>query len=218
MTTTPGKRPVIGVVGATGAVGRELVSILLERGVPPERIRAFASERSAGRSLRCDDAGSLVVESIEPGTYAGLDVVLLAIGADAARTAAIEARDAGCIVIDNSSAFREDPDVPLVVPEVNGDLLEECAGPCIVANPNCSTILALMAIAPIHHEAGLRRVSIATYQAVSGAGLAAMEELEEQARSHVAGTPLKSEALPSPALFNVFPHESAVDATGFNLE
>ena len=218
MTAWSGQSPVIGVVGATGAVGREMVAILLERGVSPERIRAFASERSAGRALPCGDAGSLVVETLEAGTFAGLDVAMLAIGADAARTAAIEARDAGCVVIDNSSAFRDDPEVPLVIPEINGVRLEDCPGPCIIANPNCSTILAMMVIEPIHRAVGVRRVSIATYQAVSGAGMAAMDELEQQARDHVAGQPLRAEALPSPALFNVFPHESTIDATGFNLE
>ena len=217
--TPSNAHPVIGVIGATGAVGREMLTILAERGVAAERIRCFASERSVGRELEFGDRSrSLVVEALHPDVFADLQVALLAVDAEQARDLAPTARDAGCVVIDNSSAFRNDPDVPLVIPEVNGEELAGFGTSGIIANPNCSTIIALMAIAPIHHAVGIRRVSVATYQAVSGAGAAAMDELERQARDHVAGRPILSEALPSPAFFNVFPHESPLDADGFNGE
>ncbi len=217
--TPSSPHPVIGVFGATGAVGREMLSILAERGAPVEGIRCFASERSVGRELEFGDRNrSLVVEAFRPGVFADLQIALLAVDAERARELAPAARDAGCVVIDNSSAFRNDPTVPLVIPEVNRDQLADFGESGIIANPNCSTIIALMAIAPIHRAARIRRASVATYQAVSGAGAAAMEELEQQARDHVAGRALRSEALPSPAFFNVFPHESGLDADGFNRE
>jgi aspartate-semialdehyde dehydrogenase len=205
------------VVGATGVVGRELLSILAKRGIAAEFVRCIASERSAGTRIPWQGE-DLEVHALDRMALSGLDVVFFAAGAECARAWAPTAVEAGCVVIDNSSAFRADPSVPLVVPEVNGNILDDLEGAGVIANPNCSTIIALMAVAPIHRAAGIRRMSIATYQAVSGAGGRAMDELERQAREHAAGEPLTVDALPSQALFNVFCHESPVGSDGFNEE
>lgn len=207
----------IGVVGATGAVGRELLAILEERDVDPGSIRCIASPRSAGSELPYRD-DRLPVRTIGPESFDGLDAVLFASGAESARRWAAAALEAGCLVIDNSSAFRSDPAVPLVVPEINGDLLSGTPSPGIVANPNCSAVIATMAVAPIHRATGITRLGVTTYQSVSGAGTAAMRELERQSRQHAAGEPLTCEVFPSPALFNVFSHESAIDDDGHNEE
>lgn len=207
----------IGIVGATGAVGREMLAILERMQMPTGSIRCLASERSAGTMIPYPDE-DLQVQLLQEDSFAGLDVVLLAASADISRTWAPVAVAQGTIVIDNSSAFRADPNVPLVIPEVNPDTLADFKAPGIIANPNCSTIIALMAVAPIHRVAKIQRMSVATYQAVSGAGAAAMAELEQQAREHAAGEQLTSESLPSQALFNVFCHESPIGPDGFNEE
>jgi aspartate-semialdehyde dehydrogenase len=204
------------LVGASGAVGREMLSILAQAGVAAQDMHLFGS-RSAGSSIPYGGS-ELVVADLAGNSFDDVDVVLFAAGADVAREWAPRAVDAGATVIDNSSAFRGDPDVPLVVPEVNPEALHSFVAPGIIANPNCSTIIALMGTAPIHRRAPITRMSIATYQAISGAGASAMSELDRQAVDHVAGDPLTVEALPSQALFNVFSHESRIGKDGFNEE
>ncbi|REF35828.1 aspartate-semialdehyde dehydrogenase [Thermasporomyces composti] len=168
----------IGVLGATGQVGSVMRQLLVERAFPVDEIRFFASARSAGRTLPWRDT-TVVVEDAETADYSGLDLVLSSAGADASRRLAPRIAAAGAVVIDNSSAWRMDPDVPLVVSEVNPHALDAIPKG-IVANPNCTTMAAMPVLAPLHREAGLRRLVVSTYQAVSGAGGAGVRELEEQ--------------------------------------
>ncbi len=207
----------IGVIGATGVVGHEMLTILDERGVDSDRVHCIASSRSAGLTLPYGK-DHLTVGTLEDTVFEDLDVALFAAGPETARTWAGRAVSMGCVVIDNSSAFRDDPDIPLVIPEINGNLLDGFKSPGIVASPNCSTTIAMMAAAPIHRLAGIRSMSVTTYQSVSGAGAEAMEELEQQIRQHAAGEPITNRVLPSRALLNVFNHESSIDADGFNEE
>jgi aspartate-semialdehyde dehydrogenase len=168
----------VGVVGATGQVGGVMLRLLVERGFPIDELRVFASARSAGTKL--DVAGeTLVIEDADEASYAGLDVALFSAGKYASRALAPKVTAAGAIVIDNSSAWRMDPDVPLVVAEVNPDALDEMRKG-IIANPNCTTMVAMPVLQPLHALAGLTAVRVASYQAVSGAGLAGVEELDAQ--------------------------------------
>lgn len=208
--------PRIAVVGATGAVGREALAILAERGCPADRILALASARSAGRKLAFGETEVEVAELTDASLHAA-EVAIFAASSDIARAFAPNAADAGVICVDNSSAFRMDPAVPLVVPEINADAL--AGGPRLVANPNCSTIILLVGLEPIRKAFGIEHVVVSTYQAVSGAGIAAMEELEQQARAFAEGRPIEPGVFPQQCLFNVFIHESAIDPeTGMNTE
>jgi aspartate-semialdehyde dehydrogenase len=168
----------IGVVGATGQVGVAMRQILLERGFPAEEVRFFASARSAGTVLPFGDR-EVVVEDASTADPSGLDVALFSAGATTSRALAPKFADAGAVVVDNSSAFRMDPDVPLVVSEVNPHAIAD-ARKGIIANPNCTTMVAMPALKPLHDEAGLLRLVVATYQAVSGSGVAGVEELADQ--------------------------------------
>jgi aspartate-semialdehyde dehydrogenase len=168
----------VGVVGATGQVGGVMLSVLDQRQVPVDELRLFASARSAGRRISWRGT-ELAVEDAEGADYRGLDVVLMSAGAATSRRLAPTIAAAGPVVVDNSSAWRMDPDVPLVVPEVNPAALADVSKG-IVANPNCTTMVAVVALAPLHRRAGLRRLVAATYQAVSGAGLAGVAELHGQ--------------------------------------
>jgi aspartate-semialdehyde dehydrogenase len=170
----------IGVVGATGQVGGVMLSVLSERQFPVDELRLFASARSAGRTLRFGDR-EVTVEDAAAASYDGLDVVLMSAGGGTSRELAPRVADAGAIVVDNSSAWRMDPDVPLVVPEVNAHALDEIPKG-IVANPNCTTMVAMPVLKPLHLAAGLRSLVVTSYQAVSGAGLAGTAELDEQVR------------------------------------
>src|SRR5689334_24928765 len=168
----------VAVVGATGVVGREMLRTLERRGFPAKRVVALASERSAGKKLEYR-GGTLAVETLGPKSFAGVDIALFSAGASTSKEFAPIAASAGAVVIDNSSAWRMDPDVPLVVPEVNpGALAERKKG--IIANPNCSTIQMVVALKPLHDVARVRHIVVSTYQATSGKGLAAMEELKTQ--------------------------------------
>lgn len=206
----------IGIVGAFGLVGREALSILADRGVPIECVRAFGSARSAGTVIPYRD-GQLTIAELREGSLSGCDVAFFCTDADTARAHIPAANASGVRVVDNSSAYRLDPETPLVVPEVNGHLLDD--GPMLVANPNCSTILLLLGVEPVRRAFGVRAVIASTYQAISGAGRAAVEELFTQTRAALDGkTPMPS-AFPVPCAFNVFPHESEVDPeTGLNVE
>jgi aspartate-semialdehyde dehydrogenase len=207
----------VGIVGATGVVGTELLLILSERGWPVARLALFASDRSAGGEVTWNGA-SIPLETLHIDAFAEFDIVFFAADAEISRQWAPVARDAGALVIDNSSAFRDAEEVPLVVPEVNGEVLRDVALPAIIANPNCSAIIALMAVAPIHRLAGIERMVISTYQAASGAGAAMMAELEQQAHDYAHGRPLRCDVAGRPFLFNVFCHESPVDDDGMNAE
>src|SRR5271165_7600676 len=172
----------VGVFGATGQVGAVMRSILAERSFPTDGVRFFASRRSAGRTLMWDGEDSeIVVEDATSADFAGIDIALFSCGAKASLELAPRVAAAGAIVIDNSSAWRMDPDVPLVVPEVNREALGSIRKG-IVANPNCTTMVAMPVLKPLHDRAGLRRVVVATYQACSGAGLEGVAELDEQAQ------------------------------------
>jgi aspartate-semialdehyde dehydrogenase len=209
--------PAVAVVGATGAVGEELLTLLEQRGFPARSVRVFASPRSAGRTLRALGR-DVVVEPLAPGCFDGVDVAFFSASAGVSREWAPQAVASGAWVVDKSSAFRMDPRCPLVIPEVNGDELDALQAPAIVAVPNCSTIIALVAVTPLHREAGVARMVASTYQAASGAGAAAMAELEQQAHEFAAGKPYTTAIFGRQYLFNVFSHNSAVGADGQNDE
>ena len=212
----------VAVVGATGAVGAEFLALLAERAIPLGRLRLLASPRSAGRRIDVPGVGTCTVEALSESSLAGADIVFLCAGSEISRMCAPAAIRGGAWAIDNSSAFRADPEALLVLPEVNGESLDAAAldgrGPRIVAVPNCSTIIALLAVSPLRTLGRVGRMVVSTYQAVSGAGAAAMAELEQQARDWAGGQPLRSPIFGRPALFNVFSHNSAVSADGSNAE
>ncbi|MFO7305537.1 MAG: aspartate-semialdehyde dehydrogenase [Gammaproteobacteria bacterium] len=208
--------PVVAIIGATGAVGAEMVRCLEKRRFPLSSLRLFASARSAGQ--RVDYAGqSLVIEELREEALTGIDIALFAAGGAISRRFAPALAAAGTIVIDNSSAFRMQPDVPLVVPEINAHAIDGHRG--IIANPNCATVLTITPLWPIHRVNPLQRLIISTYQAASGAGAAAMEELRESTRAYLAGEKYEPKVLPHPYAFNVFSHNTRIDpATGYNEE
>ncbi len=205
----------IAIVGATGAVGRELLAVLDQRAFPLRALRLLASPRSAGARLPFRGE-QLPVEALAADSFRGVELALFSAGAAVAREQVPRAVAAGAIAIDNSAAFRLDADVPLVVPECNADALRRHRG--VIANPNCSTILLVLVLAPLHREAGLRRVIVSTYQAASGAGARALVELREGARAHLAGREQVAEVLPYPLAFNLFPRVDAFTADGYTRE
>jgi len=213
----------VGIVGATGVVGGVLRSVLVERRFPVKQLRAFASSRSAGRSVPWGD-GEVLVEDAATADLAGLDLAIFSAGRGTSLALAPRFVEAGAVVVDNSSAWRMDPDVPLVVPEVNADALDSVPKG-IVANPNCTTMVAMPVLSPLHDEAGLRRLVVSTYQAVSGAGRAGVGELEEQVNSAAPSsaalaTDGSAVALPAPTTFpepvafNVVPLRGSLLADG----
>jgi aspartate-semialdehyde dehydrogenase len=208
--------PHVAIVGATGAVGVELVRCLEERNFPLASLRLLASPRSAGRKVRFRGQ-SLVIEALGDDSFEGVDLALFSAGSGLSKVYGPKAVAAGAVVVDNSSAFRMDPDCPLVVPEVNAETLEGHNG--IVANPNCVAIIAAVPIAPLARAFGLRRVQMATYQAASGAGAAAMEELRASTQAWLAGAAFTPQVLPHPYAFNLFSHNADVDPeSGYNGE
>jgi aspartate-semialdehyde dehydrogenase len=211
------EQPALAIVGATGLVGRELLQILARRELGRGEVRLFASARSAGGSRAFGDR-TLPVQPLGPDAFAGVDLAFFCAGAAVSREFAATAVAHGAVVIDNSSAFRMQPEVPLVVPEINGDVLEGTVAPGIIANPNCSTIIALMATTPLRRAVGVDRMVISTYQAASGAGTKLVAELEQQACDHVAGRPYTQQVLARPYLFNLFSHDSPVGPDGCNEE
>jgi aspartate-semialdehyde dehydrogenase len=195
------------VVGATGNVGREMLNILAERQFPLDEVAAVASPRSTGTRIDFGDSGEeLKVRNIEHFDFAGWDIALFAAGSAATKIYAPKAAEAGCTVIDNSSLYRMDPDVPLVVPEVNPDAIDLYRRKNIIANPNCSTAQMVVALKPLHDVAKIRRVVVATYQSVSGAGKAGMDELFEQSRNIFVGDPNEPKKFTKQIAFNVIPH------------
>ncbi|MCL6521007.1 MAG: aspartate-semialdehyde dehydrogenase [Firmicutes bacterium] len=208
----------VGIVGATGVVGRTLLEVLEERRFPVRELRPMATERSAGRRVRFLGEELEVLEAA-PERFEGLDLVFIAAGDTASRELAPEAVRRGAVVVDKSNAFRMDEEVPLVVPEVNPGALEHHRG--IVASPNCSTIQLVVALAPLIREAGVERVWVSTYQAVSGTGQPAVEELEREVRGWQAGSPPErspSSPYPHPIAFNLLPHCDRPESDGFTRE
>ncbi|MDH4139831.1 MAG: aspartate-semialdehyde dehydrogenase [Coriobacteriia bacterium] len=196
-------RPTVAVAGATGAVGREMLKVLKQRDFPAERVIALASSRSRGRRLPFADE-ELEVQEMTPASFVGVDIALFSAGASISRTMREAVVSAGCVMIDNSSAFRMEEDVPLVVPEVNAEDIRWHSG--VIANPNCSTIQLVVALKPLHDAATIKRVVVATYQAASGAGAAAMDELHEQTRDVLAGREPRVEQFSHQIAFNCIPH------------
>ncbi|WP_420142248.1 aspartate-semialdehyde dehydrogenase [Sphingomonas sp.] len=195
------------VAGATGNVGREMLNILAEREFPADEIAALASSRSAGDVIDFGESGQkLTVKNIEHFDWAGWDMALFAIGSEATKKYAPIAAAAGCTVIDNSSLYRMDPDVPLIVPEVNPEAIDGYRARNIIANPNCSTAQMVVALKPLHDAARITRVVVATYQSVSGAGKQGMDELFEQSRNIFVGDPAEPKKFTKQIAFNVIPH------------
>jgi aspartate-semialdehyde dehydrogenase len=207
---------VVAIVGATGAVGVELIRCLEERAFPVSELRLFASARSAGKTLTFRGQ-TLTVRELNEHSFSGVDIALFSAGASTSKRFAPIAVRAGATVIDNSSAFRMDPSVPLVVPEINPHTLRTHQG--IIANPNCCAIIAITPLWPIHRSNRIQRLTLATYQAASGAGAAAMQELLESTRAYLEGRAYQHKVLPHPYAFNLFSHNTSVDpATGYNDE
>ena len=195
------------VAGATGNVGREMLNILAEREFPADEVAAVASSRSHGDIIDFGETGkTLKVQNIEHFDWTGWDIALFAIGSDATAIYAPKAAASGCVVIDNSSLYRMDPDVPLVVPEVNPDAIDGYKRKNIIANPNCSTAQMVVALQPLHEAATIKRVVVATYQSVSGAGKEGMDELFEQSRNIFVGDSAEPKKFTKQIAFNVIPH------------
>ena len=208
--------PVVAIVGATGAVGVELIRCLEERRFPLSELRLFASHRSAGKTLPFRGA-RLSVRELTEDSFRGVNVALFSAGASTSKRFAPLAVRAGATVVDNSSAFRMQADVPLVVPEINAQALQGHKG--IIANPNCSAIIAITPLWPIHKANRIERLIVSTYQAASGGGAAAMEELRESTRAYLEGREYAHKVLPHPYAFNLFSHNTRVDpVSGYNDE
>jgi aspartate-semialdehyde dehydrogenase len=211
-----GSEPVVAIVGATGAVGVELIRCLEERRFPLSELRLFASARSAGKTMNFRGE-PLAVRELKDDSFGGVDIALFSAGGGTSKRFGPLAVEQGAVVVDNSSAFRMDPTVPLVVPEINPEAVHGHRG--IIANPNCSTIIAITPLWPVHRTNRLRRMIVSTYQAASGAGAAAMEELRESTRAYLEGRPYENTVLPHPYAFNLFSHNTRIDPqTGYNEE
>jgi aspartate-semialdehyde dehydrogenase len=205
----------IAIVGATGAVGVEILRVLERRNFPVAGLKLLASKRSVGKTLEFKGK-PYKVEELTADAFKGVDIAFFSAGATRSREFAPAAKAAGAVVIDNSSAFRMDPNVPLVVPEVNPGDLRWHKG--LIANPNCTAMILAVAIWPIHRAVGIRRVIVSTYQSASGAGAAAMRELEDQAREYAAGKPITKSVFPHQIAFNVFSHNTKMAENGYNEE
>ena len=207
----------VAVVGATGTVGETMLSILQERDFPVEKLYALASSRSAGSTIRFNGK-TIVVEDLENFDFKGVDIGLFSPGASVSKIHAPRAAEAGCVVIDNTSEFRYDDDIPLVVPEVNPHAVADYKNRGIIANPNCSTIQMVVALAPIHAVAGIARINVATYQSVSGAGRSAVKELARQTAALLNGQPLEVKDDAKQIAFNVVPHIDAFQDNRYTKE
>lgn len=212
----------VAVVGATGAVGEQMLNLLAERNFPVAELRLLASARSAGKKVTFRGR-ELTVEEATPNSFNGIDIALFSAGGDVSRKLVPEAVARGAICIDNTSAYRMDPEVPLVVPEVNPEKIFEHKG--IIANPNCSTIQMVVALKPLYDRYGISRIIVSTYQAVSGAGARAIAELLRQTRESLAGNPVEPDVLPVASLpvkhqiaFNAIPQIDKFQENGYTLE
>ncbi len=211
------KRFNVAVVGATGAVGETMLSILQERNFPVENIYALASSRSAGSTIRFNGK-TVVVEELEKFDFKGVDIGLFSPGASVSKIHAPRAVEAGCVVVDNTSEFRYVDDIPLVVPEVNPHAIADYKNRGIIANPNCSTIQMVVALKPIHDAATIERINVCTYQAVSGTGKEAMEELAKQTAELLNGRPAVCEVYPKQIAFNALPQIDDFQENGYTRE
>jgi len=212
LVTLPNRPLRVAILGVTGAVGQELLALLEERQFPVAELIPLASPRSAGQGLRWQDQ-ELTIQGVSAAVFEGVDVVLASAGGSASKQWAPIAAQAGAVVIDNSSAFRLDPTVPLVVPEVNPEAAFTHSG--IIANPNCTTILLTLALAPLAAKRAIKRVVVSTYQSASGAGARAMEELRTLSRTVLEGGEPVSEVLPHSLAFNLFLHNSPLQPNGY---
>ncbi len=206
----------VAVVGATGTVGRVMLEILAERKFPARQVFALASSRSAGEQLPFAER-ELAVQALDKFDFGGCDIAMFSAGASVSAEFAPKAAAAGCVVIDNTSQFRYDADVPLVVPEVNPDALAQRPRG-IIANPNCSTIQLVAALKPLHDIANITRVDVATYQSVSGSGRAGIDALEQQSRLMLSGMPVEPTVYPQPIAFNVLPMSDDMRDDGYARE
>ena len=205
----------LAIAGVTGAVGQEFLKILEHRDFPFDSLKMLASSRSTGTKIEFK-VKQYIVQELTKSSFGHIDIALFSAGGARSKQFAPAAVEAGAVVVDNTSAFRMDPDVPLVVPEINPQKIQEHKG--IIANPNCSTIIAIVPVWPLHKANPVKRMVISTYQAASGAGMKAMLELESQSREILDGKEPTCKAFPYQIAFNVFSHNSALDANGYNLE
>ncbi|MCC6240483.1 MAG: aspartate-semialdehyde dehydrogenase [Phycisphaerales bacterium] len=205
----------VAIVGATGAVGQELLKVLAQRNFPIASLKLLASSRSAGKTA--EFAGkTLTIEELTHDSFAGVQIAFFSAGGSISKEFAPSAVKAGAIVIDNTSAFRMKDGIPLIVPEVNSDQIRKHNG--LIANPNCSTIIMNVPVWPLHKHNRVKRIIVSTYQAVSGAGAWGLEELERQIKAYAAGTPIEKVKFPHQIVNNLFSHNSAVGANGYNEE
>ncbi|MGC6581555.1 MAG: aspartate-semialdehyde dehydrogenase [Akkermansiaceae bacterium] len=209
-------QPHLAIVGATGAVGREMLICLEERDFPLGQLTLLASARSAGSKLTYRGE-EITIKELTPEAFAGIDIALFSAGGGISLEFAPHAAAAGCVVIDNSSAFRMDDEVPLVIPEINPEAVKDHPKN-IIANPNCSTIITLMGLAPLHRKFGLQAIIASTYQAVSGSGAQGPLELENQLKAIAEGTPIQKEVYPHQIAYNVIPHVDVFQDTGYTKE
>ncbi|MFZ3034293.1 MAG: aspartate-semialdehyde dehydrogenase [Parvibaculum sp.] len=208
--------PVVAIVGATGAVGVEMIHCLEQRNFPLSRLKLLASPRSAGRKMKFRSE-EITVQPLGENSFNDVDIALFSASGSVSRQYAPVAVKAGAVVVDNSSAFRMDPDVPLVVPEINAGEMKRHKG--IIANPNCAAIISITPLWPVHQKNRIKRLIVSTYQSASGAGAAAMEELVESTRAYLDGREYRNTVLPHPYAFNLFNHNTAINPeTGYNDE
>ena len=205
----------VAIVGATGAVGTEMLRVLKERNFPVASLKLFASQASAGKTLTFEGT-TYTLEAVTENSFKEIDIALFSAGGDQSKLYRKWVTDAGCIMIDNSSAFRMEHGVPLVIPEINPDDVRDHKG--VFAVPNCSTIVMLMAVAPLRRLGKLKRIVASTYQAVSGAGYKAMKELEDQSKQFLDGGEVRPSVLPYQIAFNLFCHNTAINEHGYNAE
>lgn len=204
----------VGIVGCTGAVGQEMVKVLKERNFPLKELHLFASARSAGKKISTL-FGEITVEEFNLEKAKNLDFVLMAVSGDFAKEYAPQIADGKAIVIDNSSAFRYEKKIPLIVPEINGEEAKEAK---LIANPNCTTAILAVALYPLHKKFGVKKTIVSTYQATSGGGAPAMEELREQSQNYLAGKEVTNAKFAHPIPFNLIPHIDAFQANGYTKE
>jgi len=205
----------LAIAGVTGAVGQEFLSIIQERNFAFQSLKVLASSRSAGKTVSFKGK-TYTVEEMTKDSFTDVDIALFSAGASRSREFAPAAVKAGAVVVDNSSAFRMDPEVPLVIPEINPQAIKKHKG--IIANPNCSTIIGIVPVWPLHKVNPVKRMVVSTYQAASGAGMSAMLELESQSREILEGKPPTKNVFPHQIAFNCFSHNSALQANGYNEE
>ncbi len=204
----------VGIMGATGAVGREVIDVLHNRDFPVEKLRLYASSRSAGKVMGTP-YGEITIENADEADYSELDVAFFAISGEWSKANAEKATSAGCYVIDNSSAFRYDDNVPLVVPEINSSAIGDSK---LMANPNCTTAIAAIPLYALHKEYGVKKVIISTYQATSGAGAAGMNELETESRNYLDGKKVGNKVFAYPIAFNAIPHIDSFQENDYTRE